>query len=309
MDLLGIEISINDSQLKISQQNYIQKIIEKFNMENAKPVTTPAAQNISSVNIESKIEDKALDEHYKKIYLQIVGSLLYAQRTRPDITFAVNQLARYLHDPKSSHFTGAKRVLRYLRGTNDKCIVMTDKNGKLEAFSDSTFAEPPDRKSTTGYTLFLSGLPVSYASKRQPIIARSTAEAEYYALGSCTNEVLVARYILQEIHPNLVSEPTTIYVDNQSTIAMATTFTTKSRTIDVQYKSVMDYVNKDIILKYISTNENPADMFTKPLSQIKHERFTMMCGVQGGVLESHTASYLTTDPVPDIPPHADISAT
>ena len=144
-------------------------------------------------------------------YASVVGMLIYlSTNTRPDITFAVSQVARFNHNPKQSHATAVKTIVRYLKGTSDKGTIVnpSNKSLSLNCFVDADFAglfgkdpssSPSSAKSRVGYIIKLSGCPVLWKSQLMSSICLSTAEAEYYALSQAMRVVLPLRALLLEI--------------------------------------------------------------------------------------------------------------
>ena len=124
-------------------------------------------------------------------YRQIVGSLQYLSLTRPDVSFAVNKLSQYMHRPTTLHWNAVKRVLRYLKGTqNHGLLIRRHSSPHLHAFADADWAgDLDDRRSTTVYVVFYGSTPISWSSKKQHTIARSTTEAEYRAIVSSAAEL------------------------------------------------------------------------------------------------------------------------
>ena len=137
----------------------------------------------------------------KEDYQKLVGRLLYLCHTRPDITYAVGVVSRYMHEPRSEHLDIVHRILRYLKGTPGKGLWFA-RSGHLEVdgYSDSDWAGcPDDRRSTSGYCVFVGGNLVSWRSKKQTVVSRSTAEAEYRALSQGLSEMLWVKHLLSEL--------------------------------------------------------------------------------------------------------------
>ncbi|KAL0331213.1 UNVERIFIED_CONTAM: Retrovirus-related Pol polyprotein from transposon RE1 [Sesamum angustifolium] len=191
------------------------------------------------------------------IYRSLIGSLLYLTATRPDIMFATRLLSRFMQSPSQVHYAAAKRILRYLRGSVD------------------------DMKSTSGYTFSLGSGIFSWASKKQATVAQSSAEAEYIAAAATSNHAIWLRKILEDIGEKQ-EEPTTIYCDNKSAIAITKNPVQHSITkhIDIKYHSLREATTRgEIELTYCSTEEQLADIFTKALPRNKFEELRMKIGV------------------------------
>ncbi|PHU03205.1 hypothetical protein BC332_28456 [Capsicum chinense] len=195
---------------------YALNLLKRFKLDKCKPVATPLVVN------EKLMKDDGEERADSKLYRSLIGSLLYLTATRPDVMFATSLLSRYMQCPSTKHLGAAKRVLRYSKGITDYGIwYRSMENGVLIGYSDSDWgACLDDYKSTSGYSFsFGSGI-FSWSTKKQDIVAQSSAEAEYVAAASATNQGIWLRKILFELDL-LPEEPTVIYVDNKSAIAMA----------------------------------------------------------------------------------------
>lgn len=135
------------------------------------------------------------------LFKQMVGSLMYLTATRPDLMFAVSMISRFMSNPTELHYQAAKRVLRYIKGIMNYRILYTREGMEvLKGYTDSDYAgDVTDRKSTSGYVFMLSGGTVAWSSKKQPIVALSTTEAEYMAASSCACQVIWMRRVLKEL--------------------------------------------------------------------------------------------------------------
>ncbi|KAL0312270.1 UNVERIFIED_CONTAM: Retrovirus-related Pol polyprotein from transposon RE2 [Sesamum radiatum] len=217
------------------------------------------------------------------IYRSLIGSLLYLTATRPDIMFATSLLSRFMQSPSQVHYGAAKRILRYLQGTKDFGIWYKSTNdAKLVGYTDSDWAgSADDMKSTSGYTFSLGSGIFSWASKKQATVAQSSAEAEYIAAAAASNQATWLRRILEDMGEKQ-EEPTTIYCDNKSAIAITKNPVQHNRTkhIDIKYHALREATTRgEIELKYCSTEEQLADMFTKALPRDKFEELRMKIGV------------------------------
>jgi hypothetical protein len=198
------------------------------------------------------------------------GSLLYLYASRPDIMLSVCMCARFQSDPKECHRVAVKRILRYLVST--PCFGIWYPKGStfdLIGYSDSDYAGcKVDRKSTSGTCQFLGRSLVSWSSKKQTSVALSTAEAEYVAAGQCYAQLLCMRQTIQDFGYNLSEVP--LLCDNESAIRLAVNPIEHSRTkhIDMRHHFLRDHQQKgDIDVYHISTENQLADIFTKPLDE------------------------------------------
>lgn len=285
---LGFEI-IRDrskSTLAINQRKYITEILQRFNMADCNPVSTPLDINQKlSKEMSPKLPDE-ITEMSRIPYQQAVGSLLYAsQGTRPDIAFAVSLVSRFNNNPGKAHWNAVKRIFRYLKGTLGLTLIYSkDPNSDIVGYCDADWASDIDeRRSATGYVFKFQGAPITWATKRQTTVALSTAEAEYMALSAATQEAVWLRNFNREfkIVPCI---PTQIFCDNKSAIDLAHTSIHHSRSkhIDIRHHFVREKVfSKEIVLKSVSTEDNDADVFTKGLAYAKHHKCLSDMGLTG----------------------------
>ena len=253
--------------LTIDQRCYLEGVLQRFGMENCNPVSTPLEPGRQLRKATE--DDEEVDTHR---YQEIVGCLIYASiTTRPDISHAVNVLSQHMAKPNKEHLSAAKRVLRYLRGTTDVGIIFRKSdNFELVGYSDADWAGDVDsRKSTSGYVFLLGGNIISWASKKQPVVALSTTEAEYIALCLATQEAIWLRRLCASVG-QAQTKPTKILEDNQGTISMSRNPRNNSRTkhIDIKYHFVREAVEKnetDIV--HCSTQKMVADTLTKGLTK------------------------------------------
>ena len=205
-------------------------------------------------------------------YRGAVGALLYLACTcRPDISFAVSVLAKANHDPAMRHWRLVQGVLRYLQGTRDLGLVYRSGTPTLIGYTDADYAgDTLTRKSRSGFVFLFAGAAISWHSRQQPIVATSTAESEYTAAFTAAQEAAWLRQLFFELHQPAVHGPVTVLVDNQAAIAMATSQSDSARTkhIDVRCHYLRDLVLRQVIqLRYVRSELNAADMFTKPLDR------------------------------------------
>jgi hypothetical protein len=192
------------------------------------------------------------------VYRQMVGSLNYLTKTRPDISYFVSVLSEFMAKPYESHWNAAKTVLRYLKGTLDHGIKYTDASDvELTGYSDFDWAgNPDDRRSTTGYAFSIRSGVVSSSSKKQPIVSLSSTEAEYKAFCAATCEVVSLRRLLQDVGEER-KEPMMIRCDNQSLINIAKNliFHARTKNVEAQFHFVREKLqSNEISLMYCNTN-------------------------------------------------------
>lgn len=262
--------------LTLTSTKHIDDVLGRFNMIDAKPHTTPLPPKCVLRECTDNNELLPADVPYRGL----VGSLLYiAMWTRPDIAFAVSQVARFQQKPSNNHWLMAKHILRYLKGTCHVGLVFSGNNGlapTLRGYVDASWGEDLDtRKSQTGYVFTLGNAAVSWKSKLQHTVALSSTEAEYLALSAAVREALFLRNLLGDLHP-AAAGTITLFEDNQSTIKQAYNLQSSDRTkhVDIRHHFIKQHVAKgDVALEYIPTAEQLADALTKSLDRVKVSYF------------------------------------
>lgn len=286
--VLGMRITRNRTQrtLILDQSKYIETLIHRHDMQNARVAVTPEEVSPSTIGKKAKQtsvgEQHILDEQNTSLFRSIVGGVMYASiSTRPDITHAVRGTARHMQKPTTTDLSAGKRMLQYLKGTQDIGLTFRPKNGKdrcepdgsveITAFSDADWGGDEETgQSTSGYIVAIDGNIVCWDSKRQHgRVAQSTAESEYYAVCSAANTVTWVKSLLNEMHVTYGRDyPTTINTDNQAAIHICEKDVLHARTkhIHIKYHFIRQEVaQKRIQMRYINTKEQPADILTKAL--------------------------------------------
>ena len=285
--LLGVRITHEeDGSLFLDQETYVHKVLEKFGMTSCYTVGMPLEPGLKLSKDQCPTSDEERARAAKLPFRELVGSLMYlAHSTRPDICYSVAKLGQFANDPGWTHWSAAKRVLRYLKGTSSYKLHVRGEDIPLTAFVDSDWAgDADDRKSHLGYVLLLGGSPVVWKSAKQTCVATSTMEAEYVALASCVKEVLWVRQLFAELRlEELLGGPTIVHCDNQAAIVCAQDPVprAKSRHIDVRYHMIRNAVEEGHIrLEYVQTKLNLADILTKALPKPRHIELTTALRLQ-----------------------------
>ncbi|KAM1784958.1 hypothetical protein ACFX12_037917 [Malus domestica] len=260
---LGLQITYKSTGLFVSQTKYIQDLLAKVDMQDAKSCATPCLPYHRLSKTEGTLY------HSPEQYRSIVGALQYLTFTRPDIAFAVNQCCQFMHNPLDIHVVAVKRILRYLSGTLDFDIHFNSGPLHLQAYSDADWAgDPNDRRSTSGYVVYLGNTPISWASKKQHTVSRSSTKAEYKALAITAAEVSWIRKLLCDLHVPLYDAPV-LFCDNISAIALSSNpvFHSRVKHIEIDYHFVRERVIRgDLAVQHVSSKEQFADILTKGLS-------------------------------------------
>ncbi|GJZ97387.1 uncharacterized mitochondrial protein-like protein [Tanacetum coccineum] len=249
--------------IAMTQRKYALDLIEHAGLMTAKHAKTPLNPNIKLTDSdESPLTDKNL-------YRTLVGKLIYLTITRPDIAFAAQLLSQFSHSPKTSHMTALQRVIRYIKLSPGQGLFFPRFNPLcLQAYCDSDWANcPTSRRSVTGFGIFLGNSLISWQSKKQAVVSRSSTESEYRALADCSCEITWLIALLQDLHIQ-VPKPVKIFCDNTSAIALASNPVQHARTkhIEIDCHFVREKIKAGQILPtYVSTTSQTADVLTKAL--------------------------------------------
>jgi hypothetical protein len=300
---LGVEVFHDSRGIFLSQRKYILDLLQKSNMLSAKPVTSP----MSSSHTLSRFDGEAFDD--PSLYRSIVGSLQYLSLTRPDISFAVNKVCQFLQRPTIPHWTAVKRILRYLKHTLFHGLFLRRQSAtQLHAFSDADWAGcPDDRRSTGGYCIFLGHNLISWSSRKQATVSRSSTEAEYRSLANATAELQWLQSLLKELGVFLHSPPT-LWCDNLGATYLTANplFHARTKHIEIDFHFVRDKVaSKNIVVRFISTKDQKADIFTKPLVSTRFT--TLRANLSIMEIPLQLRGHIKT--LEDITPHSSLSLT
>ena len=293
--ILGMTVNrSDDGNLLLNNPVYIDQVIRHYGMDDCNVKLTPAAAGSYLCANES---DEPIDPLFHHDFRALIGSLMFAAiNWRPDIMFRVTHLARFASKPSQAHMEAAKYILRYLKGTKNLGLIFRrddrlsadDVRPTLVAWTDSNHAADKDRVSVSGHMLQIihqpyytstnimndverEGLPrynvITYTSKRQREIALSSTEAEYIASASCCKTIMHLKQLMCEMGFESCNNTLTMFVDNQSIIALANDLKVSSRFKHVQIRHHYirwNVMSGEVRMVYIATNLNVADFFTKP---------------------------------------------
>lgn len=266
---LGIEISRSAEGIFMCQKKYANDIIVEFGMAGKRPLQLPMDVHLK---LTPAVGDELPDP---TVYQRLVGKLIYLTITRPDICFSVQLLSQYMHQPTATHLQAAKRLLRYLIGTTSQGILLaSSSSAQLTAYCDSDWATcPVTRRSTSGYCIFLGQSPVSWKAKKQAVVARSSAEAEYRSMALTTCEVKWLTSLLKDLGlQNL--PPTPLKCDNKAALAIAANpvMHEKTKHVEIDCHYVREQLKDGVIqTQYTPSDEQVADILTKILPVKNHQ--------------------------------------
>nr|XP_020162983.2 uncharacterized mitochondrial protein AtMg00810-like [Aegilops tauschii subsp. strangulata] len=277
---LGIEVIRRADGFFLHQRKYAHELLDRAGMLNCKPAATPVD---TKAKLSATDGSPASDAPF---YRSIVGALQYLTLTRPELQYAVQQVCLHMHAPRDAHWTAVKRILRYIRGTLDLGLsLQASSSMDLTAYSDADWAGCPDtRRSTSGYCIYLGPSLISWSSKRQPVVSRSSAEAEYRAVANVVAECSWLRQLLHELL-SPVDKATIVYCDNVSAVYLSANpvHHRRAKHIEIDIHFVREQVALGHVrVLHVPTSQQFADIMTKGLSTASFEEFRSSLCVDHG---------------------------
>ncbi|CAA7051267.1 unnamed protein product [Microthlaspi erraticum] len=278
---LGIEAFRTSFGLHLTQRRYILDLLQRCKMSDAKPVQTPmAAYPKLTLRSGSPLPDPTE-------YRSVVGSLQYLAFTRPDISYAVNRLSQFMHAPTTEHWQATKRLLRYLAGTSSHGTFYSRSNPtSLHAYSDADWGgDIDDYVSTNAYIVYLGKHPISWSSKKQRGVARSSTEAEYRSVANTSAELRWICSLLTELGISIPSTPV-IYCDNVGVTYLCANpiFHSRMKHLALDYHFIRNQITSGVLrVAHVSSKDQLADALTKPLTRAPFKSSTSKIGVSHGL--------------------------
>ena len=241
---LGIEVLRSQRGIFFRQRKYILDILAETGLLECKPADTPIAVNHGLQN-----NDKA-ELTDRSRYQRLVGKLIYLSHTRPDIDYAVGIVSQFMHRPQTYHMEAVLRICRYLKGTTGHGVLFSKSdNLDIHGYTDADWAgNPNDRRSTVGYFIFVGGNLVTWRSKKQKVVALSSAEAEFCGIKSGLTEIMWLRRLMKELSL-APSRKCRLYCDNKAAISISENPVQHDRTkhVEVDRHFIKENIERGIV--------------------------------------------------------------
>ena len=257
-----MEIARSKQGIVVSQRKYVLDLLTDTGMSACKPADTPIDMNQKLGMI---VEGTPVNVEQ---YQRLVGRLIYLAHTSPDIAFAVSLVSQFMHHPYEEHLEAAYQILRYLKSFPGKGLFFKKSDIRtVEAFTDADWAGPGDRKSTSGYCTYVWGNLVTWRSKKQSVVSRSSAEAEFKSMANGICELLWIKRVLEDLKKE-ANLPLKLFCDNKAAISISQNPVQHDRTkhIEIDRHFIKEKLDNGIICTpFVTTKEQTADILTKGL--------------------------------------------
>lgn len=289
---LGLNVFQMKNEIHINLQTYIQDLLKKTGMENCASVHTPLSASTDLDDEQSQPFANVTE------YRRLLGSLLFISNRRPDLSFAVNRLCKYLANPKIVHYESAKRILRYLKGSTFLSLIFKSNKcdgSVITSYADSDYNNDPDQsKSISGNLTFVFGNLVSWSSKRQHFVATSTCEAELLSIRESISMIVYLKYLIDELSLGLNTENSTLMNDNYGAVTSLKDggHFGRNKHYSLRINYIRDYCNKGFCtVKHVAGDQMIADLLTK-----QDTRFVFQKWIKSIPMINHQQSQATLQP-------------
>ncbi|CAM8937311.1 unnamed protein product [Rhodiola kirilowii] len=282
---LGLEVARSHDGIFLHQRKYALELLESSNLIDCKPVKTPMELKHRLSLSQAPLLDDPM------VYRKLVGKLIYLTITRPDLAYAVHILSQFMQHPTTEHLQAVHRLMRFVKGAPAQGLFFSAKPDiVLNAYCDADWAACPlTRKSITGYCVTLGSCAISWKTKKQPVISRSSVESEYRSMAmTCCELTWLVRLLADMRVPVSYSIP--LHCDNKAAIHIAhnPVFHERTKHVELDCHLVRSHVcSKFIKPVHLSTSDQPADLFTKPLTM---EQLRYLCSKLGVSNFLHSAA-------------------
>uniref|UniRef100_A0A453NYS8 Reverse transcriptase Ty1/copia-type domain-containing protein n=1 Tax=Aegilops tauschii subsp. strangulata TaxID=200361 RepID=A0A453NYS8_AEGTS len=270
---LGIEVKKHEDGLHLSQEKYVADPVRRVGLQGCKPSPTP----LSSSEKLSLTEGDLLNQEDNTNYRSLVGALQYLTLTRPDISFVVNKVCRFLHAPTTVHWTAAKHIVGYVKNTMNLGLTFSKSSSTLvSAFSDSGRAGCIDgRRSTSGFAVFFGPNLISWCAKKQATVSRSSTEAGYKAHAKATAEIIWVQSMLRELGVKSTKAPRLWCGNLGATYLYANpVFHARTKHIEIDFHFVRERdANQQLEIRFVHFRYQVVDGFTRSLPTRSFEDF------------------------------------
>ncbi|RVW17952.1 Retrovirus-related Pol polyprotein from transposon RE1 [Vitis vinifera] len=275
---IGIEVSRSSEGIFLSKKKYALDLLQETGMLGCQPVNTPIEEGLKLCVEPNQVSTD------KGRYQRLVGRLMYLAHTRPDLAYALSVVSQYMHNPGEQHMNAIMRILRYLKNAPGKGILFAKNvdHQSIEVYTDADWAGAvDDRRSTSGYFTFVGGNLVTWKSKKQNVVARSSAEAEFRGMALRLCEALWLRLLLQDLG-YLSRQPIRLFCDNKAACDIAHNPVQHDRTkhVEVDRFFIKEKLDDKIVeLPKIRSENQLADILTKAVSSQVFSKFLDKLGM------------------------------
>ncbi|XP_074301014.1 uncharacterized protein LOC141632361 [Silene latifolia] len=275
---LGLEIARNATGILLNQRKYVLDIIKDAGFEGCKATSFPMQKGLK-LSID---QGELLTE--PEVYRRLIGRLLYLSLTRPDIAYSVQHLSQFLSSPREPHYQAAQHLVKYLKGTvNAGLFYSADSSLNIQAYTDSDWGTCAySSRSLSGYCIFLGHSLISWKTKKQVTVSKSSAEAEYRGMSYTTSEFVWLVGLMRDLRVS-IKLPIPLYCDNRAAqhIAQNPVFHKRTKHLNIDCHFVRDkQLEGFLYTQHVRTGLQLADIMTKALGKQEHHFFVSKLGIK-----------------------------